>query len=119
MSVAYPRCFSEEQRRAVTEYYCLFGVHLSTNRVGLKRMFEAIAANEPIPESEYENIRATDNPTHCWAETLEEEQAVIDYERIFAEECPLGYVDCARIKQAIADNTPIPESEYEHLLHIV
>jgi hypothetical protein len=108
-----------EYEKVRSEYYSLFGEYCPSPYVGLTRVCEAIRTNKPVPLSEYETRDSGEEeiPAHCGARTLEEEQAIIEYERLFGEGDPLLYVyaDCERFKEAIRENKPIPESEYAHL----
>ena len=116
-----PLPVSQEEEKIRSDYKRLFGEYCPLHCVGFARIYEAIRTNTPVPESEYE-LRECDEeeiPNHCWAETSEEEQAVLEYERVFNEECPVSYVTCERLKQAIAENKPIPPSEYAGKMHIV
>jgi hypothetical protein len=58
-----------------------------------------------------------------WTPDLE--KAMDEYEEIFGEDFPAEYIGgntegrMARIRECIATDTPVPESEYAHLLGMV
>ena len=116
-----PQRIPQEMEQIIEDYYRLFGEGCPLSFVGFARIYEAIKTKTPVPYSEYEKMENDEEeaPNHCGAWTSEEQQAIIEYERMFGEDCPYGHVECERIKEAIAAKTPIPQSEYADAMRIM
>jgi len=113
-----PREMPPEVVQIENEYSCLFGERPPYSFVGFARIYEAIRTKTPVLRSEYEKFETleVDPPTHCMADTPEEEQLILEYERMFNEKCPIEIDDYERIKKAIAEKKPVSKSERERIL---
>ena len=114
-----PREPSLETRQVHDKYCRTFNVDESPlGYVGFARIYKALESNVPVPRKEYKKREngKEETPLSCKARTSEEEQAIIEYERMFKEELPrlfTFYFNETRIARAVAEGKPIPLSEYE------
>ena len=118
-----PRLPSLETRQISDKYCRTFNVDMCPlSYVGFARINKALESNVPVPRKEYKKREngKEETPRSCDARTPEEEQAIIEYERMFKEELPVlftFYFDKTRIARAVAEGKPIPLSEYERYLN--
>ena len=115
---------SKEMERVFRRYKDMFGEIAPLQYVGFARIYRAFKEKKPVPFAEYEHLYCTPVPLplYCCARTSEDEKLIIEYEELFNEDCPMYVepeIDTERIKRAIKENKPVPESEYAHLLGIV
>ena len=115
---------SEEMERVFRRYKDMFGEIAPLQFVGFARIYRSFEEKQPVPFAEYEHLYCTPIPlpSHCRAHTSEDEKLIIEYEKLFNEDCPIDRVpevNTERIKRAIKEKKPVPESEYAHLLGIV